>query len=185
MYCQAKIETSFQHRLNIASHKKCLSLPLCYYDMHCIAITFARTSSDKVYEYDGAICEIPGKGGAYVAFPWDVKEEFGKGRVKVHATFDGIPYGGFCNIFFSGDHQKVFQNSKLHNVICTSSDKTVQELSHKEDVLSGEIAIGCGETKSMLFLSEQIRKFRQEYPLVQIQNLFLPIYPIFLSAACG
>lgn len=30
------------------------------------------------------------------------------------------------------------------------SDKTVQELSHKEDVPSGEIAIGCGETKSIL-----------------------------------
>ncbi len=53
-----------------------------------------RTSSGKVYEYDGAICEIPEKGGAYVAFPWDLKEEFGKGRVKVHATFDGIPYDG-------------------------------------------------------------------------------------------
>lgn len=47
------------------------------------------------------------------------------------------------------------------------SDKTVRELSHKDDVLSGEIAIGCGETKNMLFLSEQIRKFRQKYPLVQ------------------
>lgn len=53
-----------------------------------------RASSAKVYEYDGAICEIPGKGGAYVAFPWDIKEEFGKGKVKVHATFDGIPYDG-------------------------------------------------------------------------------------------
>ena len=51
--------------------------------------------------------------------------------------------------------------------IVSLSDKTVQELSHKEDVLSGEIAIGCGETKNMLFLSEQIRKFRQKYPLVQ------------------
>ena len=51
--------------------------------------------------------------------------------------------------------------------IVSLSDKTVQELSHKEDVLSGEIAIGCGETKNMLFLSEQIKKFRQKYPLVQ------------------
>ena len=29
-----------------------------------------------------------------VLFPWDVREEFGKGRVKVHAEFDGIPYDG-------------------------------------------------------------------------------------------
>ena len=76
---------------------------------------------------------------------------------------------------------KLFHRSK-HSIILTEdgmllkrraqeiislSDKTVQELSHKEDVLSGEIAIGCGETKNMLFLSEQIRKFRQKYPLVQ------------------
>lgn len=27
-------------------------------------------------------------------FPWNIKEEFGKGRLKVHATFDGIPYDG-------------------------------------------------------------------------------------------
>lgn len=33
--------------------------------------------------------------------------------------------------------------------------------------MSGEIAIGCGETKSMLFLAEQIRTFQQIYPLVQ------------------
>ncbi len=76
---------------------------------------------------------------------------------------------------------KLFHRSK-HSIILTEdgmllkrraqeiislSDKTVQELSHKEDVLSGEIAIGCGETKSMLFLSEQIRKFQQKYPLVR------------------
>ena len=76
---------------------------------------------------------------------------------------------------------KLFHRSK-HSIILTEdgmllkrraqeivslSHKTVQELSHKEDVLSGEIAIGCGETKGMLFLSEQIRKFQQKYPLVQ------------------
>lgn len=47
------------------------------------------------------------------------------------------------------------------------SDKTVQELSHKDAVLSGEIGIGCGETKSMSFLSEQIYLFQKKHPLVQ------------------
>ena len=46
----------------------------------------------KQYEYDAVIVEDPDSGGAYVAFPWDIRKEFGKGRVKVHATFDGIPY---------------------------------------------------------------------------------------------
>ena len=31
---------------------------------------------------------------AYVAVPYDIKKEFGKGRLKVHATFDGEPYDG-------------------------------------------------------------------------------------------
>lgn len=47
----------------------------------------------KIYEYACIHC-IPEKGGAYVIFPWNVKEEFGKGRVKVHTTFDGEPYDG-------------------------------------------------------------------------------------------
>lgn len=33
-------------------------------------------------------------GGAYVVFPWDLREEFGAGRVKVRVLFDGIPYEG-------------------------------------------------------------------------------------------
>ena len=48
----------------------------------------------KQYEYDAVIRELPEKGGAYVVFPWNIREEFGKGRVKVHATFDGVPYDG-------------------------------------------------------------------------------------------
>ena len=46
------------------------------------------------YEYDAVIHEDPASGGAYVTFPWDIRQEFGKGRVKVNATFDGIEYTG-------------------------------------------------------------------------------------------
>lgn len=48
----------------------------------------------KVYEYEALVCEADGKGDAYVSFPYDIREEFGRGRVKVHATFDGEPYDG-------------------------------------------------------------------------------------------
>ena len=48
----------------------------------------------KQYEYDAVLHEDPDSEGAYVAFPWDIRQEFGKGRVKVHALFDGIPYEG-------------------------------------------------------------------------------------------
>jgi hypothetical protein len=29
-----------------------------------------------------------------VVFPYDIRKEFGRGRVKVHATFDGEAYDG-------------------------------------------------------------------------------------------
>ena len=48
----------------------------------------------KRYEYDAVIHCIPEKGGAYLIFPWDIRKEFGRGRVKVSASFDGEPYDG-------------------------------------------------------------------------------------------
>ena len=48
----------------------------------------------KQYEYDAVLHENPDSGGAYVAFPWDLRQEFGKGREKGYALFDGIPYEG-------------------------------------------------------------------------------------------
>lgn len=50
---------------------------------------------DKIYEYEAVVhSSDSGRGGAYVVFPHDIHTEFGKGRVRVHATFDGEPYDG-------------------------------------------------------------------------------------------
>lgn len=48
----------------------------------------------KIYEFDAVVQKVEDIDGAYVEIPFDVKEEFGKGRVKVHATFDGVAYDG-------------------------------------------------------------------------------------------
>ena len=48
----------------------------------------------KTYEFEAIIQKVPDIDGAYIEFPFDVRTEFGKGRVKVHATFDGEPYDG-------------------------------------------------------------------------------------------
>ncbi len=48
----------------------------------------------KVYEFHAVIEAVPDKGGAYIRFPYDVRKEFGKGRVKAEITFDGEPYKG-------------------------------------------------------------------------------------------
>ena len=50
--------------------------------------------NEKVYEFEAVIKKVPDIDGAYIEYPYDVKEEFGKGRVKVHATFDGAEYDG-------------------------------------------------------------------------------------------
>lgn len=48
----------------------------------------------KTYGFKAYINKVPDIDGAYVEIPFDVKKEFGKGRVSVHATFDGEPYDG-------------------------------------------------------------------------------------------
>lgn len=53
-----------------------------------------RYMNQKRYEFEAIIQKAPDIDGAYIEFPYDVKAEFGKGRVKVHATFDGEPYDG-------------------------------------------------------------------------------------------
>lgn len=49
---------------------------------------------DKLYEFEAVIEKVPDSNGAYIRFPLDARAEFGKGRVKVSATFDGVPYSG-------------------------------------------------------------------------------------------
>jgi hypothetical protein len=48
----------------------------------------------KVYKFEAVIQKETDHGGAYITVPIDIRAEFGKGRVKVHATFDGEPYDG-------------------------------------------------------------------------------------------
>lgn len=50
--------------------------------------------NQKIYEFDAIIKKVPDIDGAYIDFPYDVKKEFNKGRVKVTATFDGVTYHG-------------------------------------------------------------------------------------------
>lgn len=47
---------------------------------------------DKRFQFDAIIKKAPDMDAAYVEIPFDVKATFGKGRVPVNATFDGVPY---------------------------------------------------------------------------------------------
>jgi hypothetical protein len=48
----------------------------------------------KIFTFVADIKKVPDIDGAYIEMPFDLREEFGKGRLKVHATFDGEPYDG-------------------------------------------------------------------------------------------
>ena len=45
-------------------------------------------------EFDAVIMQNEGMDTAYVEVPFDIKALFGKGRLLVHATFDGVSYDG-------------------------------------------------------------------------------------------
>lgn len=48
----------------------------------------------KLYTFTAPIIQKEDMDAAYLIFPYDIRKEFGRGRVKVHATFDGVPYDG-------------------------------------------------------------------------------------------
>jgi hypothetical protein len=50
--------------------------------------------NSEIYEFDAEIQKVPDIDGAYVIFPYDIKKLYGKGRLKVIASFNGVPYSG-------------------------------------------------------------------------------------------
>ena len=71
----------------------------------CCCVVFAlraKTTQQQFFSYfskifskfriNAMIQKVPDIDGTYIEIPLDVKAEFGKGRVLVHATFDGEPY---------------------------------------------------------------------------------------------
>ena len=63
---------------------------------------------NKIYKFHGMIEAVPDKGGAYIRFPYDIRKEFGRGRVKANITFDGEPYcGSIVNMGLKNDDGSV------------------------------------------------------------------------------
>ncbi len=48
----------------------------------------------KQYRFKARIIRNEDMDAGYVIFPYDIKKEFGKGRVKVRVLFDGAEYLG-------------------------------------------------------------------------------------------
>lgn len=45
-------------------------------------------------KFEAVILQNEDMDAAYVEIPYDIRELFGKGRLLVNATFDGVPYRG-------------------------------------------------------------------------------------------
>ncbi len=83
---------------------------------------------------------------------------------------------------------KLFRRGK-HNILLTEegmllrrraqeivdlAEKAAKEVKREEEMVLGEISIGCGETQNMKPLSEMIASFRQKYPDVSF-NIYTAI----------
>ena len=64
------------------------------FEKYIISFKGSRAVDGRIYEFESIVYDAGETGGAYVIFPYDVRIEFGRGRVKVHVTFDGVPYDG-------------------------------------------------------------------------------------------
>lgn len=53
-----------------------------------------RIEETRIMEFDAVILQNENMDAAYVEVPFDIKALFNKGRLMVHATFDGVPYDG-------------------------------------------------------------------------------------------
>ena len=62
--------------------------------------------------FDAIILQNENMDAAYVEVPFDIKAMFGKGRLSVHATFDGVPYDG--QIVKMGDTLPYHRNKERH-----------------------------------------------------------------------
>lgn len=47
-----------------------------------------------MFRFKAPLIQSEGMDAAYIVVPLDIRQVFGKGRLKVEATFDGVPYSG-------------------------------------------------------------------------------------------
>lgn len=55
---------------------------------------YGQERATRRMEFDAVILQNENMDAAYVEVPFDIKALYGKGRLSVHATFDGEPYDG-------------------------------------------------------------------------------------------
>ena len=79
----------------------------------------------KEHKFKVTILQNEDMNAGYIIFPYDIKKEFNKGRVKVHATFDGINYdGSIVNMGLKDDSNNICYIIGITKEIRTKINKT-------------------------------------------------------------
>ena len=88
------------------------------------------TRTRKTYDFEAIIQKAhDDTDTAYVAVPIDIKAEYGKGRLKVHATFDGVPYdGNVVNMGVKNPDGSICYIIDIRKDICAKIGKKVGEI---------------------------------------------------------
>lgn len=66
----------------------------------------------KMFEFDALIKKHETLNSGFIDFPYDVRKEFGKGRVKVKALIDGVEYHGSL-VKMGGDCHRIGINHEV------------------------------------------------------------------------
>lgn len=84
----------------------------------------------KEYKFTATL-EPAGGGGVFIPFPYDVKKEFGKGKVPITCTIDGEPYRGTMVKYGTPYHVIIVLKSIREKIKKAAGDKVKVVL--KED----------------------------------------------------
>ena len=91
----------------------------------------------KIYEFDATLYAVDGVDGAYIEFPYDLREEFGKLRVPVTAYFDGEPYKGSL-VYYGRPHPVLGVRKEIRNKIGKRPGDRVRVRLQQRDPRAGE-----------------------------------------------
>lgn len=124
--------------------------------------------SHKEYKFDAIIKKHESLNSGFIEFPYDVKKEFGKGRVKVKALIDGFEYhgslvkmGGDCHwIGINQEVRKAIKKNPGDRVHVVISEETEERTIEVPDDLMKYL---MGEPQILAFFNKLSYTHKKEY----------------------
>ncbi|MEM9821925.1 MAG: YdeI/OmpD-associated family protein [Bacteroidota bacterium] len=111
----------------------------------------------KIYEFESVI-QLSEKfsNGTYIVIPFDVEQSFGKKRVKIKATFDGVPYQGSLVRMGSPEHILIIRKDIRAKIGKAAGDRIQVRL--QEDT-EPRVVVLPEDFKNLLAHHPQVQQF--------------------------